>query len=182
MLTMLRRGVEPDDRNTRQADHGAVLEQKPALRRVLLAEEAHRALRDVHGAPEVDLEQRARDVVRERLVLAHRDVPGVVEDDVDAPERRFRLHERGVDVRRLCHVELDDAQAVRGVLLREVVERGRLAERRDDFVAALESLDDGFAAEARRRAGDYEGTYECCFDTGGNLLTEPNAGCRHCYR
>lgn len=160
---MLRRDVENDHGYAREAGRAAVLEEQPTLRRVLLAEEAHRALRDVRRAPEVDLEQRTRDVVRERLVLAHGDVPGVVENDVDASERRFRLHERGVDVRRLCHVELDDAEAVRRVLLGEVVERGGLAEGRDDFVAALESLDDGLAAEARRRAGDYEGKLSVLF-------------------
>ncbi len=145
---MLRRGVEADGGDARQANHRAVLQEEPSLRLVLLAEERDRALRDVHRAPEVDFEERARDVIRHSLVLADRDVASVVEHDIDAPESDLRLHERGVDVCRLRDVELHDEEAVRAVFLCEVVERSGFPQRRDDLVAALEGLDDGLAAEA----------------------------------
>lgn len=151
---MFRGRVEADHGHTRLPDHRAVLEQQPALRRVLLAEEPDRALRDVHRAPEVHLEQRARHIIRHGLVLPDRDVAGVVENNVDAAEGGLGLRECGVDLLGLRHVELHDAKTVCGVLLDEVVERGGIAQCCDDFVAALERLDDRFAAEAGGGTGD----------------------------
>lgn len=123
---MFRHGVEAVGGHTGQADYRAVLEEEFALRRVLLAEELHFALRDMHRAPEVDLEKRTRNIVRHGLVLADHDVAGIVEDDVDSAERGLRLRERGVDVLRLRDVELNDEQAACAVFLCEVVMRGVL--------------------------------------------------------
>ena len=154
LLTVLRRGVEPERGHGRQRGRRAVLDEVAPLRRVLLAEEPHRLLRHMRRTPEVHLERCARRVVRHALRFTRHRVPGVAEHDVDAPERRFRLSEGSFDVVGLGDVEAEDEELLRGVLRCEVCEDFGLAEGRDDAFAVREGDTRHLEAEARGGTGD----------------------------
>ena len=115
-LTVLARGIPADNWDTNQPACSAVLDEMSTLRYVFLTEKADSLLRDMRRTPEVDLEFRTRNVVRDRLDLTKDCVPRVIEYNVHSTERLVSRYKRCCDLFDSGHVKLDDQETVLRVL------------------------------------------------------------------
>ena len=153
-LTMLACAIEADRGVADNPSSRGDLDDTSALaRRVHLPHEPHRLLQNVRSAPEVDLEHRARRLVRGALDLPEDGDSGVADDNVQPSERFLYLLECIEDVLVHCDVDLEDEEAI-GVLGLEVVEDFELADRGDCDVALLEDVPRHVEAETGGGSGD----------------------------
>ena len=147
---MLRRRVEATGRPTHELRPRRDLEDTPTSpRRVLIAHKAHRLLQHMCRAPEIDLEQRAGDVVWSALDLAQERCPSVADDHIDPAERALRSLERVEDILMDGDVYFEEKETLFGVLRCEVVEDFWPAECRYYDVAFREDVAGDVKAEPR---------------------------------
>lgn len=107
---MLCGGIEPQGRKGRDPGSGAILDEITSLRVVIFPEEPDGLLRHAHCTPEVDLKELLRELLRRGLRLSCEDVSGIVENDVNAPERVFGPSKRGLDLVVVGDVDLRDKE------------------------------------------------------------------------
>jgi hypothetical protein len=122
--------INPNNRYSAKSGGGGDVQQTATRTRWIdVAEHTDGLLAHRYSAPKINLEQRARGVIRRRLNFAHNRAPGIVKHHINTPESLDGTRECRNDVVGLCNVTFYDAEALRiGIRGDEVVEVCRRAQ------------------------------------------------------